>query len=866
MAPSEEHRKPDGAPGIDERDMDEATRTISPGEGAGKVIGRYRLLQKLGEGGMGEVWLAEQREPVRRRVALKLVKSGMNSREVIARFESERQALALMDHPVIAKVLDGGATPEGGPYFVMDYVAGVPITTYCDTHKLTTTERLELFIHVCEGVQHAHQKAIIHRDLKPSNVLVTEVDRRALPKIIDFGVAKALTQKLTDSTMLTRAGVPVGTPAYMSPEQALSSGEDIDTRTDVYSLGVVFYELLAGTPPIELRKIAFDEFLRRLREEDPPKPSTRIRTQGQAASSDVGRKRQTAPTTLARQLRGDLDSIALRALEKERSRRYPSPADFAVDIQRYLRGEPVLAVPASVSYRARKFVRRHWGGVLAALLALTGVCGGAGIAIYQARVAQQRFDQVRKLANRFLFDFDKEIAPIPGTVKAREMIVSTALEYLNSLAKESGGDPQLQWELASAYAKVADVQGSSFSPSLNHPKAAVASLQKALSLARPLADQHRLTPEQKTELVTMLRNLQATLNGIGDYDLSEKTGLEQVARSADLPLIVRDRSAGMLGVTYLWKGDLEKAMELFDKSLQISRQMAASDPSWTNRSHLASSLLFLGQTQWSLARLDEARSLMEESVARFRQCVSERPQEVNAHHNFGVALDILAQVLGSALYPSLERPAESERIYVELIAMKEARLAADPKDRSTQHDLGAVIERAGADLTGLKPEKALAYTRRAVELRDASDDNPAEKVGPRVRLAEAHMALKQYGEAVRRLEEAQLLLGRGDYENERDLDLGWARLEAARGDPLQAADWCVKAISGGEKALSAKPVPADALPLARALELGARMRQDRAPAYRRRVLEVWQDQNRRYPGIPYIQRRVAEGERNLAAH
>ena len=302
--------------GTDESSL-ESTQTMDSGEAAGTVIGRYRLLQKIGEGGMGEVWLAEQKEPVRRRVALKLVKAGMNTREVIARFESERQALALMDHPAIAKVFDAGSTPQGAPYFVMEYVAGVPITVYCDNHRLSTRERLELFIHVCEGVQHAHQKAIIHRDLKPSNILVTEVDGRPAPKIIDFGVAKALTQKLTADTMFTRVGALVGTPEYMSPEQANSSGEDIDTRTDVYSLGILLYELLAGVPPIDLRKIAFEEFLRRLREEEPPKPSTRIRTQDPATSSEVARKRRTEPMALAKQMRGDLDSIALKALEKE---------------------------------------------------------------------------------------------------------------------------------------------------------------------------------------------------------------------------------------------------------------------------------------------------------------------------------------------------------------------------------------------------------------------------------------------------------------------------------------------------------------------------------------------------------------------
>ena len=348
----------DAVPGLDEKRLN-ATLTAASSEGAGAAIGRYHVLQKIGEGGMGEVWLAEQREPVRRRVALKLVRAGMNTREVIARFESERQALALMDHPAIARVFDAGSTSQGAPYFVMEYVAGLPITTYCDNHRLSTRDRLELFMHVCAGVQHAHQKAIIHRDLKPSNILVTEVDGKAAPKIIDFGVAKALTQRLTADSMFTRVGTIIGTPEYMSPEQAISSGEDIDTRTDVYSLGIIFYELLAGVLPLELRKVAFEEFLRRLREDEAPRPSTKVRTQDPATSTELAHKRQTEPQALARQMRGDLDSIALKALEKNRTRRYGSPSDFAADIGRYLKNEPVLAVPPSVTYRARKFARRY---------------------------------------------------------------------------------------------------------------------------------------------------------------------------------------------------------------------------------------------------------------------------------------------------------------------------------------------------------------------------------------------------------------------------------------------------------------------------------------------------------------------------
>jgi serine/threonine protein kinase/Tfp pilus assembly protein PilF len=401
--PAEERPDPSVTTGLDEGGTVD-TRPLDSAEAAGAVIGHYHLLQKIGEGGMGEVWLAEQKEPVRRRVALKLVKAGMNTREVMARFASERQALALMDHPAIAKVFEAGATQEGAPYFAMEYVAGVPITTYCDNHRLSTRERLELFTLVCEGVQHAHQKAIIHRDLKPSNILVTEVDGHAAPKIIDFGVAKALSQKLIADTMFTRVGVLLGTPEYMSPEQANSSGEDIDTRTDVYSLGIIFYELLAGVPPLDLRKIAFDEFMRRLRDEEPPKPSTKIRTQDPRTSTEVARNRKTEPITLAKQVRGDLDSIALKALEKNRTRRYGSPSDLAADIGRYLKNEAVLAVAASAAYRARKFARRYRASLATACAFVLVLVAAAAISIRQSVRANREAAEAQAVNNFLQYD------------------------------------------------------------------------------------------------------------------------------------------------------------------------------------------------------------------------------------------------------------------------------------------------------------------------------------------------------------------------------------------------------------------------------------------------------------------------------
>jgi eukaryotic-like serine/threonine-protein kinase len=422
----------------------EFSGTLESGAVAGAVIGPYHLLELIGQGGMGEVWLAEQKHPIRRRVALKLIKTGMDTREVVARFESERQALALMDHPAIAKVFDAGSTAQGRPYFVMEYVAGIPITTYCDKHRLTTRERLGLFVHVCEGVQHAHQKAIIHRDLKPSNILVAEVDGKPGPKIIDFGVAKAISQRLTAQTMFTRVGAMLGTPEYMSPEQADPAGEDVDTRTDVYSLGVVLYELLVGAVPLEIRKLSFEEMLRKLREEDAPRPSTKLRTSGEQ-STTTAQNRRTEPTTLSRQLRGDLDAITLKALEKDRARRYGTPSEVAADIGRYLRNEPVIARPASMRYRVRKYIRRHRVGVsvaagLVLLLAFFAIVQGMQL----RRITRER-DRADRITN-FITSMFKVSNPSEARgnkVTAREILDKASRDIGTGLAK----DPELQAQM-----------------------------------------------------------------------------------------------------------------------------------------------------------------------------------------------------------------------------------------------------------------------------------------------------------------------------------------------------------------------------------------------------------------------------------
>jgi eukaryotic-like serine/threonine-protein kinase len=332
-------------------------------EPPGSVIDRYKLLEQIGEGGFGVVYLAEQTEPVRRKVALKILKLGMDTKQVVARFEAERQALALMDHPNIARVFDGGATPAGRPYFVMELVKGVPVTRFCDDQKLAPRQRLELFLAVCQAVQHAHQKGIIHRDLKPANVLVTMHDTTPVVKVIDFGVAKALGQELTDKTLFTGLAQMVGTPLYMSPEQAGQSGLDVDTRSDIYSLGVLLYELLTGTTPFDkerFRRAAHDEIRRIIREEDPPRPSTRL-SDSTATLPSVSVRRHTEPAKLTRLVRGELDWMVMKALEKDRTRRYETANAFAADVQRYLADEPVQACPPSAGYRLRKFARRHRG-------------------------------------------------------------------------------------------------------------------------------------------------------------------------------------------------------------------------------------------------------------------------------------------------------------------------------------------------------------------------------------------------------------------------------------------------------------------------------------------------------------------------
>jgi serine/threonine protein kinase len=423
--------------------------TIEPSlKQSGQRIGRYKLMEQLGEGGMGTVWVAEQTEPVRRRVALKLIKPGMDTRQVLSRFEAERQALALMDHPNIAKVFDGGMTDEGRPYFVMEYVKGVPITEFCDAARLSIGDRLKLFVSVCQAVQHAHQKGVIHRDLKPSNILVCLFDGQPVPKVIDFGLAKAISQPLTEHTLYTAHGLMVGTPLYMSPEQAEFNNLDVDTRADVYSLGVILYELLTGTTPLETRQFkdaAFQEILRLIKEVEPAKPSDKLSTS--ASLPSIAAQRNLEPAQLSRLVRGDLDWIVMKALEKERNRRYETANGLARDIERYFHDEPVEAGPPSVGYRIGKFVRRNKVALATTTLVLVASILGGGVSLwmsFEAEKARALAAEREKMQKHSLglVESNRQIA-VTTTIRRRKLDDSASI-HLNQIAAHLGQDLRLR--------------------------------------------------------------------------------------------------------------------------------------------------------------------------------------------------------------------------------------------------------------------------------------------------------------------------------------------------------------------------------------------------------------------------------------
>ncbi len=617
-----------------------------------KTVGPYRLIQELGVGGMGQVWLAEQTEPVHRRLALKLIKAGMYDASTVLRFQAERQSLAIMEHPAIAKVFDAGATPQGQPYLAMEYVDGLPITHYFDHKKLSIPERLRLFVRVCEGVQHAHQKAIIHRDLKPSNILVTEADGKPLPRIIDFGLAKPSLPHFRGETLFTQAGALVGTPGYMSPEQADSNVRDVDTRTDVYSLGVVLYELLTGELPFDTKnwkKQSLDEILRQLRETDPQLPSTKISSNRDTAAA-CAQARDTEPRQLANLLRGDLDWIALKTLEKDRERRYGTPSELAADIERYLENKPIVARPSSRVYRLRKYAQRHRVAVATATAVVLLLFGLAIRESLQARRIARERDRANLEAEtaKETADFLVRLFEVADPGEARGKSI-TANEILDRASQriETGLDRQplvrarLQLTMAEVYKGLGLYNSSAHlaERSWIDRRSALGDADPAtLSSRSELGDSLRFLgklDEAETHLRATLESQRTAKGsesldfletearlGVVDYNkgslkdadillLSAVTGLRRLGAPGAPELV---DALQWLGQTYRDEDKRREALAVQLESLELAQKINGSDHPST-----LSALDALGLLYWDLGRLDEAESYLRQSLDASRR-------------------------------------------------------------------------------------------------------------------------------------------------------------------------------------------------------------------------------------------------------